>query len=161
MFAAWVGSGVADIGRQLAIRLPNESELVCCGASGLCLRASILVVVGQGAILPLVALSARALGASVGTAALIVALIGIGQLIADLGGALAARSGRRALIAPALLTRWLCSLFWPNPDLAAIASRSPAWPMSSVWLGTPPNAIPVPFRARALSTWAGFRIGLH
>ena len=37
---------------------------------------TILVAVGQGAILPLVALSARELGASVGTAALIVALIG-------------------------------------------------------------------------------------
>ena len=62
---------------------------------------TILVAVGQGAILPLVALSARELGASVGTAALIVALIGLGQLIGDLpAGALAARIGeRRALIA--------------------------------------------------------------
>jgi hypothetical protein len=58
---------------------------------------TVLVSIGQGAILPLVALSARALGASVGTAAVVVALIGIGQLIGDLpAGALAgsARSER-------------------------------------------------------------------
>ena len=61
---------------------------------------TILIAVGQGAILPLVALSARALGASVGMAAFIVALIGIGQLVGDLpAGALAARIGeKRALI---------------------------------------------------------------
>jgi MFS family permease len=64
-----------------------------------------LVSIGQGAIIPLVALSARALGASVGTAAVVVALIGIGQLIGDLpAGALAARIGeKRALIAACLL----------------------------------------------------------
>ncbi|HEX8508632.1 MAG TPA: MFS transporter, partial [Propionibacteriaceae bacterium] len=62
---------------------------------------TVLVAIGYGAILPLVALSARALGASIGTAALIVALTGIGQLLGDLpAGALAARIGeRRALIA--------------------------------------------------------------
>jgi MFS family permease len=55
---------------------------------------TLLVSIGQGAILPLVALSARALGASVATAAFVVALIGIGQLVGDLpAGALAARIG--------------------------------------------------------------------
>ena len=43
-----------------------------------------LVSVGTGAIVPLVALSARELGARVGGAALIVALAGIGQLVGDL-----------------------------------------------------------------------------
>jgi len=66
---------------------------------------TVLVAVGQGAILPLVALSARALGASVGMAAFIVALIGLGQLVGDLpAGALAARIGeKRALIAACAL----------------------------------------------------------
>src|SRR3954468_18621934 len=61
---------------------------------------SVLVSIGQGAILPLVALSARDLGATVTVAALVVALSGIGQLIGDLpAGALAARVGeQRALI---------------------------------------------------------------
>jgi len=66
---------------------------------------TLLVSIGQGAILPLVALSARALGASVAIAAFIVALIGIGQLIGDLpAGALAARVGeKRALIGACVL----------------------------------------------------------
>jgi len=60
-----------------------------------------LVAIGQGAILPLVALSARDLGAGVGTAAFIVALIGVGNLLGDLpAGALAARIGeKQALVA--------------------------------------------------------------
>ena len=79
---------------------------------------TILVAIGQGAILPLVALSARALGASVGTAALIVALIGLGQLIGDLpAGALAARIGeQRALVAACVLdAAALLGAFQPNP----------------------------------------------
>jgi MFS family permease len=57
---------------------------------------TLLVAVGQGAILPLVALSARALGASVATAAFVVALIGLGQLVGDLpAGALAAKIGEK------------------------------------------------------------------
>ena len=42
---------------------------------------TVLVSIGQGAILPLVALSARDLGGTVGQAAFIVALIGIGQTL--------------------------------------------------------------------------------
>ncbi|MGN6610152.1 MAG: MFS transporter, partial [Angustibacter sp.] len=46
--------------------------------------------VGQGAIVPVVALSARELGASVGVAAFVVALSGLGALAGDLpAGALA------------------------------------------------------------------------
>jgi len=62
---------------------------------------TVLVSIGQGAILPLVALSARDLGGSVGQAALVVALVGVGQLAGDLpAGALAARIGeQKALVA--------------------------------------------------------------
>jgi len=61
---------------------------------------TVLISIGEGAVLPIVALSARSLGASVGVAALLVALIGIGQLLGDLpAGAVAARIGeKRALI---------------------------------------------------------------
>jgi MFS family permease len=129
---------------------------------------TLLVAVGQGAILPLVALSARALGASVGTAALIVALIGLGQLIGDLpAGALAARIGeRRALIgacavdALALLGAFLAQ------SLILLAVAITITGLAHAVFGLARHAylteaIPVPFRARALSTLGGaFRIGL-
>jgi MFS family permease len=129
---------------------------------------TILVAVGQGAILPLVALSARELGASVGTAALIVALIGLGQLIGDLpAGALAARIGeRRALIgactvdAMALLGAFLAQ------SLILLAVAITVTGLAHAVFGLARHAylteaIPVPFRARALSTLGGsFRIGL-
>ena len=56
--------------------------------------------VGTGAVLPVVVLSARALGAEVSVAAFLLSLIWIAQLLADLpAGALAARIGeRRALV---------------------------------------------------------------
>lgn len=59
-----------------------------------------IVGIGHGAVLPLVVLSARDLGAGVGTAALIGGLLGVGQLVGDLpAGALAARFGeKRALV---------------------------------------------------------------
>ena len=67
---------------------------------------TILIAVGQGTILPLVALSARELGASVGMAAFIVALIGIGQLVGDLpAGALAARIGEKRALTHRLRAR--------------------------------------------------------
>ena len=73
---------------------------------------TLLVSIGAGAILPLVALSARDLGASVGIAALVVAMLGIGQLVGDLpAGALAARIGeRRALIIACLVD--VLALIW-------------------------------------------------
>ena len=129
---------------------------------------TLLVSIGHGAVLPLIALSARDLGASVGVAAFMVALTGIGQLIGDLpAGALAARIGeQRALVAA-------CSL-----DALAMAGAFLA--QSLVLLGVAifvtglagavfslarqaylTEAIPIRWRARALSTLGGtLRIGL-
>src|SRR6476661_5817191 len=61
---------------------------------------SIVSAIGHGAILPVLALRARDLGADVSAAAAIVALVGVGQLVASLpSGALVARIGeRRALV---------------------------------------------------------------
>ncbi len=129
---------------------------------------TILIAVGQGAILPLVALSARELGASVGMAAFIVALIGIGQLVGDLpAGALAARIGeKRALItacaldAVALLGAFLAE----SVVLLAIAITVTGIAGAVFGLARQAyltEAIPIPMRARALSTLGGtFRIGL-
>lgn len=67
---------------------------------------TLLFAVGQGAVLPVIALSARDLGASVGVAGLVVALTGVGQILGDVpAGALAARLGeRRAMIAAVFAT---------------------------------------------------------
>jgi MFS family permease len=56
--------------------------------------------IGTGAVAPVIAITALDLGASAGTAGLLVALLGIGQLVGDVpAGALAARLGdRRAMV---------------------------------------------------------------
>jgi MFS family permease len=61
---------------------------------------SLLFGIGQGAIAPAIALSARELGASVAAAGLIVAVGGVGRVVADLpAGMLAVRIGeRRAML---------------------------------------------------------------
>ncbi|NMR21021.1 MFS transporter [Cellulomonas fimi] len=52
--------------------------------------------IGIGAIMPIIPLSATALGGSLATAGLLVALLGVGQIIGDVpAGALAARLGER------------------------------------------------------------------
>jgi MFS family permease len=65
---------------------------------------SLLFGLGEGAVLPVIALGARELGASVATAALIVTLIGIGSLLTNLPASLiTARRGERwSLVAAAL-----------------------------------------------------------
>ena len=129
---------------------------------------TVLVSVGQGAILPLIVLSARDLGASVTVAALVVALTGIGQLLGDLpAGALAARIGeQRALVlacsvdALALLGAFLArSLLLLG--LAVLVTGLAGAVFSLARQAYLTEAIPLRLRARALSTLGGtFRIGL-
>jgi MFS family permease len=129
---------------------------------------TLLVAVGQGAILPLVALSARALGATVATAAFVVALIGLGQLVGDLpAGALAAKIGeKRALIgACALDATALLGAFLAR-SLVLLAIAMVVTGLAGAVFGLARHAylteaIPIRKRARALSTLGGtFRIGL-
>lgn len=57
---------------------------------------SVVSAVGHGAVMPILALRARDLGADVSTAAVVVALMGVGSLLASLpSGALVARIGER------------------------------------------------------------------
>ena len=57
---------------------------------------SVVNAIGHGAVMPVLALRARELGADVSTAALVVALLGIGSLLASLpAGAVVARIGER------------------------------------------------------------------
>ena len=129
---------------------------------------TVLVSIGHGAMLPLVALSARELGASVATAAFMVALIGIGQLIGDLpAGALAARIGeQRALVLACLLEAVALIGAWQARSLVLLAlcmllvgTSSAVFNLARLAYLT--EAIPLPLRARALSTLGGtLRFGL-
>lgn len=126
-----------------------------------------LVATGYGAILPLVALSARDLGASVGVAALVVGLIGLGQLVGDLpAGALAARIGEKwALIgaclfdAVALIGAFLAQTVW-TLAIAVFVTGLAGAVFSLARQTYLTEAVPISVRARAMSTLGGtFRIG--
>lgn len=129
---------------------------------------TLLVSIGHGAIVPLIALSARDLGASVGMAAFMVALTGIGQLIGDLpAGALAARIGeQRALVAAcsldalAMLGAFLAqSLLLLGIAIFVTGLAAAVFSLARQAYLT--EAIPFRWRARALSTLGGtLRIGL-
>lgn len=128
---------------------------------------TLLVSIGSGAILPLIALSARELGASVGIAALVVAALGVGQLVGDLpAGALAARIGERwALILACLLDVCAlgCAFLAPNVMLLSAAVFGAGLAHAVFGLARQAYltaAVPLRFRARAMSTLGGvFRIG--
>src|SRR6476659_4433847 len=122
---------------------------------------------GAGAVSPIIAVSARELGASVGVAALLVAMMGVGQLLGDLpSGALAARIGeRRALLVAAVieaagmlvsaLAGGLVMLF---VGVLVIGLAGSLFGLARQAYLT--EAVPVAMRARALSTLGGVhRIG--
>ncbi len=123
--------------------------------------------VGTGAVMPVLALTARELGASVGMAAFVVALLGVGQLAGDLpAGALAARVGERRALLLACAVQALgmlgCLL---SPTVEALAASVVVVGLATATFGLArqaylTDAVPVPMRARALSTLGGvFRIG--
>lgn len=124
--------------------------------------------IGHGAILPIIALQARELGASVGQAALVVALVGIGQLCASLpSGALVARVGeRRALTWTGLAEAVILVVAWRTTDLLAFAIIAlmfgAAWSVFMIARqGFIIDAVPVGYRARAMSTLGGaYRLGV-
>lgn len=129
---------------------------------------SLVYSIGQGSIIPVVALTARELGASVGVAGLVVALVGLGQIVGDVpAGALAGRVGERnamviasgvavvgvvgCLLAP---TVWALALGIFGTGLA-----------TSVWAlarqSYVAEVVPYRMRGRGLSTLGGMqRIGM-
>jgi MFS family permease len=129
---------------------------------------TLLVSLGQGAILPLVALSARDLGAGVGLAAFFVALIGLSQLVGDLpAGALAARIGeQRALVGACLLDAVALLGAFLAPNLMVLAFAIAAFGLSGAVfslarLSYLTEAIPIGLRARGMATLGGtFRVGM-
>ncbi|HEX2246360.1 MAG TPA: MFS transporter [Arthrobacter sp.] len=129
---------------------------------------SLLYGVGQGAILPVVALSARDLGATVALAALMVTLLGVGSLVTNIPASmLTARFGEKwALVAASL---WCAAAMF----LASVAPNIQVFALAVFLIGMGGSvfllarqsylseAVPVNFRARALSTLGGVhRIGM-
>lgn len=129
---------------------------------------TLLFGLGEGAILPVVVLGARELGASVPTAALIVTLIGVGSLLSNIPASIItmARGERWALVAAAL---------WGALAMALCAWTRQLWAFAlggfMVGMGQAvfslarqsylTEAVPPELRARAMSTLGGvMRIGM-
>lgn len=128
---------------------------------------TILEGIGYGASIPVVPLLARHLGASVGQAALIAGLLGIGQLATSLpAGSLIGRYGeRRAMLVAATVGAVAAGLAGAAASLPALAAATLLTGMTwSVFLlarqGFMIDAVPPGMRARALSALGGsHRIG--
>jgi MFS family permease len=129
---------------------------------------SFLFGLGEGAILPVIALTVRQLGGSVALAALMVTLIGIGSLVTNIPASLiTTRFGERwAIVGAAVwgaLGMALCVL---APNLVAFGAGVFMVGMAGAVFGLARQSyltetVPFHFRARALSTLGGvMRIGL-
>ena len=133
---------------------------------------TLLYGIGTGAILPVVALSARDLGASVAVAALIVTLIGLGSWFFNLPASLVTlKFGERWSIVGAAVAAGLALAAAGLTPLVAdglwlLAVAMAVVGMSGAVFGLArqkylTEAVPVEFRARALSTLGGVnRIGV-
>ncbi|RKR86138.1 putative MFS family arabinose efflux permease [Micromonospora pisi] len=128
---------------------------------------SAIYSLGQGAVAPVVVLSGTALGASAGTASVLVGLIGVGQIVGAVpAGALIARIGERpamvwssALVVPALLGCVFATSVWMlGFAVAAVGLVGAVWGVARQTYVT--EVVPYALRARALSTLGGAsRIG--
>jgi MFS family permease len=129
---------------------------------------SLLFGIGEGAILPVVPLTARELGASTSMAALAVALIGAGSLLNTLPASLITqqRGERRAIVLAAAWAALAFALCAGTTHLALFALGCLMVGMSQAVFNLArqsylTEAVPMHFRARALSTLGGvMRIGL-
>ena len=124
--------------------------------------------VGQGAIAPVIVISATDLGASPAMAALVVASAGLGQIVADIpAGSLVQRFGERpTMIGASLLTVLaLVGCIFANHIALFTAAIFVTGMCTAVWLlarqAYVTEVVPYRLRARAMSTLGGvFRIGL-
>lgn len=147
--------------------MPKETfdlRAIAVGAYG----PSLLYGVSTGAILPVIALTARDLGADVATAALIITLSGIGSLVTNVPATLiATRFGeRKALVGAALWCAAAMFLALAAPTLPVFAAAVFMVGMAGAVFSLArqsylTEAVPRHFRARALSTLGGVtRIGV-
>jgi MFS family permease len=133
---------------------------------------ALLFSIGEGAILPVVALSARELGASVAVAALIVTLIGLGSWFFNLPASLitlkfgerwaivgAAAASAVALAAAALAPLAPDGIWLLAAAMVVVGMAASVFSLARQKYLT--EAVPVTLRARALSTLGGVnRIGI-
>ena len=128
---------------------------------------TLLSSIGFGSIAALVPLTALHLGADVAVAALVIGLIGVGQLVADLpAGWLAERLGeKRAIVLACLVDACALLVAWAAASVIVLGAAILVIGMSGAVFGVARQAyltevVPVRYRARALSTLGGvFRIG--
>lgn len=129
---------------------------------------TVVISIGHGAVMPVLALRARDLGADVSVAALVVGLLGVGMLIGSLpAGALVARIGeRRALLWAGLLDAGaMCAAALTGSALGlglAVVVSGIAWTTFLIARqGFMIDAVPAAYRARALAALGGsHRVGL-
>ena len=129
---------------------------------------SIVSAIGHGAIMPVLALRARDLGADVSTAAAIVALTGVGMLLASLpSGALVARIGeRRALVAAGFVDAVAMAFAALTDSVLGLAVgvllSGVCWTMFLIARqGFMIDVVPITHRARAMSLLGGsYRVGV-
>lgn len=129
---------------------------------------SLLFGLGEGAVLPIIPLMARDLGASVPMAALVVALISIGSLLNNIPASLITmRWGERgAIVAAGLWSGLGMALCVLTSHLALFATGCLMVGMSQAVYNLArqiymTEAVPIAYRARALSTLGGvMRIGM-
>lgn len=129
---------------------------------------SLLYGLSSGAIMPVIVLSARDLGASMALAGIVAALVGIGSLVSNIPAAhLAARIGeRRALILAAILSSLVLLLCAVSNHLALLALGIFLFGMATAVFLLARQAyladiVPLHLRARAMSSLGGAtRIGM-
>lgn len=129
---------------------------------------SIVSAIGHGAIMPVLALRARDLGADVSTAAAIVALTGVGMLLASLpAGALVARIGeRRALVAAGFVDAVAMGFAALTDSVLGLAAgvllSGVCWTLFLIARqGFMIDVVPATHRARAMSLLGGsYRVGV-
>jgi len=129
---------------------------------------SLLFGLGEGAILPVIPLSARGLGASVAVAALAVTLIGLGSLVSNIPASLITmhRGERWAIVAAAVwcavamaLTAWTDHLGVFALGCFMVGMAQAVFSLARQSYLT--DVVPPEFRARAMSTLGGaMRVGL-
>ncbi len=128
---------------------------------------TLLSSVGFGSVAALVPLTALHLGADVATAALVIGLIGVGQLVADLpAGWAAERLGeKRAIVLACLVDAVALLVAWAATSVLVLGAAILVIGMSGAVFGVArqtylTEVVPLRYRARALSTLGGvFRIG--
>lgn len=129
---------------------------------------SILFGLGEGAILPVLPLTARELGASVPATALLVALIGIGSLLSNIPASLITmhRGERWAIVAASVWCAVAIALCGWAGNLSAFAIGCFMVGMAQAVFSLARQSyltemVPIAYRARALSTLGGsMRIGM-